>query len=49
MELCCAKVAIAFKEMSVEEIREYYHIEHDYTEEEIEKIKEENKVALENL
>jgi len=43
LNLTCAKVAIIIRDMSPEEIREKYNIKNDFTPEEEEKLRQENK------
>ncbi|RRT66210.1 hypothetical protein B296_00040391 [Ensete ventricosum] len=46
LELLCKSIADKMKEMSVEEVREYFNIENDFTEEEEQKIRAENQWAF---
>lgn len=43
LDLCCATIASLVKGKSVEEMREFFGVENDFTPEEEEKIREENK------
>merc|ERR1719311_876738 len=48
-ELACAKVASVIKGMSIPEIRDYFHIENDFTPEEEAQIMDENRWAEESF
>ncbi|KAG1354186.1 SKP1-like protein 4 [Cocos nucifera] len=47
LDLCCQAVADTIKDMSVEDVRDYFGIESDFTEEEEAKIRHDNKWAFE--
>ena len=49
LELCCAKVASMIKGMTIPEIRDYFHIENDFTPEEEAQIMDENRWAEESF
>ena len=49
LELCCAQVAALMRGKTIEEIRELFHIENDFTPEEEAQIKEENRWAEEAI
>ena len=49
LELCCAKVASIIKTMTIPEIRDYFHIENDFTPEEEAQIMDENRWAEESF
>ena len=49
LELACAKVASVIKGMSIPEIRDYFHIENDFTPEEEAQIMDENRWAEESF
>ena len=49
LELCCAKVASVIKGMTIPEIRDYFHIENDFTPEEEAQIMDENRWAEESF
>ena len=49
IELTCAKVASVIKDMSIPEIRDYFHIENDFTPEEEAQIMDENRWAEESF
>jgi len=49
LELACAKVASMIKNKSVQEIRQFFNIENDFTPEEEQQIMEENKWAEESF
>lgn len=44
LDLCCAKIAVMIKGKSPEEIRDLFGLENDFTPEEEQKIRDENKV-----
>ena len=49
LELACAKVASVIKGMTIPEIRDYFHIENDFTPEEEAQIMDENRWAEESF
>jgi len=49
LELACAKVASLIKDMSIQEIRNFFNIENDFTPEEEAQIMDENKWAEESF
>ena len=49
LELACAKCATVIKEMSIQEIRDYFNIENDFTPEEEAQIMDENRWAEESF
>jgi len=45
LDMCAKTLALRIKDKSVEEVREMFHLENDYTPEEDRRIKEENAWA----
>lgn len=48
LKLCCAAIADKIKDLNVEQMREFFNIENDFTPEEEQQIKEQNKWMCED-
>ena len=49
LELACAKVASLIKGMTIPQIREYFNIENDFIQEEVDNIMDDDKWAEESF